>query len=103
MGIMYLGTSRARTDIGTCVWSFVVQGNDFKVKSSLHKPGQLNNRVENSKVLKSALESACSSFTLSDPGERAVILTLYFCLRETPLNGRQQDRNNLRGPWKPPS
>lgn len=89
-------------DVGTCVWSFVVQGSDFKVKSSLHKPGQLNNRAENSKVLKSALESTCSFFTLSDLGKRAVILTLHFCPQEASLNGRQ-DQNNLRGPWKPPS
>lgn len=58
MEIMDLDTSRTRTDIGTCVWSLVVQGTDLKVKASLHKPGQLNNRVQKSTALKSAPESA---------------------------------------------
>lgn len=62
--------------MSTCVYSFVDQGSDFKVNSSLHKPGQPNNRVENSKVLKSVPESTCCFFALGDLADRAVILTL---------------------------
>ena len=89
MRIVYLGTSRARTDSSIFVCRYAVQGTDLKVKSSSHKPGQLNNRVRNT-MLKSAPESAFSFFSLCDLGERAVILPLHFCPQEASLSDRHQ-------------